>query len=100
MQVIQASTNKQAQSLCSELNMEIQETQLDIQVTKMLVEGTQWELKTKLVEVETQAGHGGDGKTVIGGFRVKLPTLDGPMSWAVFLCWFVLVVGHNTWAVH
>jgi hypothetical protein len=46
--VIRASTNNQAQSLSSKLDMEIHGTQLDIQLTKMLVEGMWWDLETKI----------------------------------------------------
>jgi hypothetical protein len=51
-----ASVDQQTRSLRKDLQGEIQGTQLDIQATKMLVEGTWWEFETKLEMVEARAG--------------------------------------------
>jgi hypothetical protein len=93
--VIRASANNQAQSLSNKFNVEIHGTQLVIQVTKMW-----WDLETKLVEVEAQLGHRIGGKTVSSAIRVKLPRLDGPISWVVFLCQFNLVAERKNWTDH
>jgi hypothetical protein len=50
-----ASVDKWTQSLHEEYSVEIQGTQCDIQVTKVLVEVTHLEFRMKLAEVETQA---------------------------------------------
>jgi hypothetical protein len=51
-----ASVNKRTQSLCEELNMEIQGTWFDIQLMKMLVEATWWEFKTRQQRSKPELG--------------------------------------------
>jgi hypothetical protein len=44
--------SKCVERLCEELNIKIQGTQLDIYMTEMPVEATQWKFKTQLADIE------------------------------------------------
>jgi hypothetical protein len=56
VEVVLESVGQRAQNLCKELDSEIQGTQLDIQPTEKLVEGTR--SRQILAEVNTRAGRG------------------------------------------
>jgi hypothetical protein len=68
---ILASVDQWTHTLCNKLDSEIQGTQLDIQVTKMVAEGTCWEPKTKQADVEAQAGSEVGRNTVTSTHRAK-----------------------------
>jgi hypothetical protein len=92
---ILASVDKQTQSLQKELNMEIQMTQFDIQVTKMLVEATWYEFTMQLAEVKTQAGCGRCRNTVIGAEWIHPPRFEGSMFWTLFHHQLKAMAEHN-----
>jgi hypothetical protein len=78
--VVKASINKWTQILCEELDMEIQGTWYNIQVTKTLVEATRREFGTWLVEVEAQVGYKCIRNTATRADKIKPPRFDGSMS--------------------
>jgi hypothetical protein len=73
VQVTRVSVNKQTQSFCKEIKMKIKRTWIHIQKMKMLVDATWWELKMQMAKVKARAGCGR-----CGNISAKIDRLTSP----------------------
>jgi hypothetical protein len=95
-QAVTTSLDTRTKNLGDEFDGGIQETLIDMQTIKTLVQPTWRVLETRL-EVETRAEHGHSGSTGTGVCTVKRPKFD-ESSLVVFRRHFEPVAQYNNWA--